>query len=259
MIHTWCGIELGRLVGEPVVMNQVTVLFFATLRERAGTSEASLALPVGAQVRDLKNELAERFPGLAPALDSALVAVNKAYAFDEDPIPGGAEVAIFPPVSGGSGNLVENNRPTIIAITDEKLDLDALMEQITLPSTGAACLFTGTVRGVTRRVDPHETEYLEYEAYRPMAEAKMRQVAEEIRSRWPSVEGIAIVQRVGRLSPGTPTVLIACSAGHRDTGVFEAARYGIDRLKEIVPVWKKEVRPDGEEWVEGEYIPKRGE
>jgi molybdopterin synthase catalytic subunit len=88
-----------------------------------------------------------------------------------------------------------------------------------------------------------------------MAEAKMRQVADEIRQRWPSVEGIAIVQRIGILYPGTPTVLIACTAAHRDTGVFEAARYGIDRLKEIVPVWKKEVGPHGETWVEGDYFP----
>ena len=80
-------------------------------------------------------------------------------------------------------------------------------------------------------------------------------MADEIRARWPTVEGIAIVQRIGRLDPGTPTVLIACSAAHRDTGVFEAARYGIDRLKEIVPVWKKETGPNGREWVEGEYVP----
>jgi molybdopterin synthase catalytic subunit len=115
------------------------------------------------------------------------------------------------------------------------------------------------VRGVTTRGQVHKTLYLEYEAYKPMAEAKMRQVAEEIRSRWPSVEGIAIVQRIGRLDAGTPTVLIACTAPHRDTGVFEAARYGIDRLKEIVPVWKKEVGLQGEEWVEGEYIPGRND
>jgi molybdopterin synthase catalytic subunit len=111
------------------------------------------------------------------------------------------------------------------------------------------------VRGVTKRDNPHETSYLEYEAYKPMAEGKMHQVANEIRQRWPDVQGVAIVQRVGRLDPGTPTVLIACTAAHRDTGVFEAARYGIDRLKEIVPVWKKEVGPDGETWVEGEYHP----
>jgi molybdopterin synthase catalytic subunit len=88
-----------------------------------------------------------------------------------------------------------------------------------------------------------------------MAEDKMRQVAEEIRARWPLVEGIAIVQRTGRLDPGTPTVVIACSAPHRDMGVFQAARYGIDRLKEIVPVWKKEVGRKGETWVEGDYRP----
>jgi len=149
--------------------------------------------------------------------------------------------------------------PTIISITKDVLDLDALMEQVTLPTTGAAAVFTGIVRGITGRGNPHETIYLEYEAYAPMAEEKMRQVATEIRKKWASVEGIGIVQRIGKLLPKTPTVLIVCTAAHRDTGVFEAARYGIDRLKEIVPVWKKEVSPSGEFWVEGEYIPKPGE
>jgi MoaE-MoaD fusion protein len=157
--------------------------------------------------------------------------------------------------------------PLITSITEDEIDLNALLDAITLTSTGAAAIFTGMVRGVTTRSDPggesgrlpHETNYLEYEAYKPMAEAKMKQVAEEIRAQWPAVEGIAIVQRVGRLYPRTPTVLIACTASHRDTGVFEAARYGIDRLKEIVPVWKKEIKPDGEEWVEGEYHPRAGE
>jgi len=149
--------------------------------------------------------------------------------------------------------------PTIFFITEKEINLNDLLEKITLPTTGAAAIFTGMVRGITTRSDPHETAYLEYEAYVPMAEAKMLQVAEEIRERWPTVEGIAIVQRVGRLYPETPTVLIACTAAHRDTGVFDAARYGIDRLKEIVPVWKKETGPNGEFWVEGEYIPKTGE
>jgi molybdopterin synthase catalytic subunit len=149
--------------------------------------------------------------------------------------------------------------PTIVAITEEKIELNDLIAQVTLDSTGAAAIFTGIVRGVTSRDDPHETVFLEYEAYKPMAEVKMEQVANEIRTRWPSVEGIAIVQRIGRLYPHTPTVLIACTAAHRDTGVFEAARYGIDRLKEIVPVWKKEVGPYGESWVEGNYFPNQGE
>ncbi|MBT7074480.1 MAG: molybdenum cofactor biosynthesis protein MoaE [Anaerolineae bacterium] len=155
--------------------------------------------------------------------------------------------------------------PTICKITEKELDLNALLEEITLTSTGAAAIFTGMVRGETSRAGqaqginyaPHETTYLEYEAYTPMAEEKMQQVADEIRAKWDVVEGIAIIQRIGKLFPRTPTVLIACTASHRDTGVFEAARYGIDRLKEIVPVWKKEVMPDGEEWVEGEYIPKK--
>ena len=149
--------------------------------------------------------------------------------------------------------------PTIISITESGIDLDDLLAKVTLPTTGAAAIFTGMVRGSTTRNDPHDTAYLDYEAYKPMAEAKMKQVAVEIRQRWPAVEGIAIVQRVGRLLPQTPTVMIACTAAHRDMGVFEAARYGIDRLKEIVPVWKKEVSLSGEYWVEGDYIPKPGE
>lgn len=243
---------------------RITVLFFATLKERAGVKQTELELPEGSLVNDLKARLAQDFPNLAVALGSTLVSINRDFAFDEDPVPPGAEVAVFPPVSGGATGVdgadsQPGQRPTIFAITEEVLDLDDLLAQITLPSTGAACLFTGIVRGVTARGDAHQTVYLEYEAYRPMAEAKMRQVAEEVRSRWPSVEGIAVVQRIGHLDPGTPTVLIACTAAHRDTGVFEAARYGIDRLKEIVPVWKKEVGPQGETWVEGKYFPERGE
>lgn len=149
--------------------------------------------------------------------------------------------------------------PVVFSITEDELDLDALLAQVTLESTGAAAIFTGIVRGLTSRDDPRQTVYLEYEAYVPMAEAKMKQVADEIRARWPDVEGIAIVQRIGRLYPKTPTILIACTAAHRDMGVFEAARYGIDRLKEIVPIWKKEHGPNDEMWVEGNYASKPGE
>jgi molybdopterin synthase catalytic subunit len=145
--------------------------------------------------------------------------------------------------------------PTITLITEEELDLNDLVKQIVSSSNGAVAMFTRLVRGVTRREDPHETEYLEYEAYQPMAEAMMKQVVDEIRSHWSSMEGIAIVQRIGHLFPCTPTVFIACASAHRDTGVFDAARYGIDRLKQIVPVWKKEVGPNGQEWVEGDHVP----
>jgi molybdopterin synthase catalytic subunit len=155
--------------------------------------------------------------------------------------------------------LQSSNFPTIFSITEDEIDLNELLAKITLTSTGAAAIFTGMVRGETARGEAHQTDYLEYEAYIPMAEAKMKQVAEEIRATWPVIEGIAIVQRIGKLFPKTPTVLIACTAAHRDTGVFDAARFGIDRLKEIVPIWKKEVSPDGQFWVEGDYIPKPGE
>jgi molybdopterin synthase catalytic subunit len=207
------------------------VSVFCHLRDRAGTRQATLDLPDDASVKDLKNELKQQFPALGPALDSALFAVNRQYAFDEDLLPAGSEVGVFPPVSGGSNGRQAAELPTYFAITEAALDLNDLVQRITLPTTGAACIFSGMVREITRRAEPHETAYLEYEAYQPMAEEKMRQVADEIRGRWPEVEGIAIVQRIGRLDPGTPTVLIACSAAHRDTGVFEAAHYGIDRLK----------------------------
>lgn len=232
---------------------QVTVLLFATYRELVKTSRVQLELPEAARILDVKAALTGRYPAIAGLLPHALVSVNQAYAFDQDPVPGGAEVAFFPPVSGGS------QPPTILRVTHDPLDLDALSAQITEISTGAVCMFSGIVRGQTSRGDFHQTMALEYEAYVPMAEAKMAQVAQEIRERWPSVAGIVIVQRIGRLEPMTPTVLIACAASHRDTGVFEAARYGIDRLKEIVPIWKKEMGPNGEVWVEGDYHPHPGD
>jgi molybdopterin synthase catalytic subunit len=88
-----------------------------------------------------------------------------------------------------------------------------------------------------------------------MAESKLQQLADEIRERWPAIESIAIVQRIGRLEPGTPAVMVACTSAHRDEGIFEAARYGIDRLKQIVPIWKKETGPGGDIWVDGDYHP----
>lgn len=234
---------------EPAELNTVQVLFFSHLKERAGAARVTLQLPPGATIADLKQRLVETYPALQAAMQTVIVSVNREFGFDEEMLPKGAEVAIFPPVSGGG------SFPTILKITEDALDLDALVAQITLPTTGATCLFTGMVRGITTRGETHQTARLEYEAYLPMAEEKMAQVAREIRERWPAVEGIVLVQRIGVLMPGTPTVLIACSAAHRDTGVFEAARYGIDRLKEIVPVWKKEIGPQGEEWIEGHYHP----
>ena len=217
----------------------IRVKLFATLKDRAGSPHVSIDLPDDASVSVLLDRLAAAHPKLASSLGTCLVAVNQEFAFGATPIRPGDEVALFPPVSGGAF-------PEIFRITDGPIDLNELVASVTLPATGAVCTFTGTVRGVSA---DHETAQLHYEAYTPMAEAKMKQVADEIRERWPAVQGIAIVQRVGRLNRGEFTVLIAVSAGHRDQGVFEAARYGIDRLKEIVPIWKKENFADGTaEW-----------
>jgi molybdopterin synthase catalytic subunit len=225
---------------------KIDVQLFATLKDRAKAKTISVDVPDSATVAQLLDRVAAVYPALAPALPSALVAVNQEFAFPPTPLKPGDEVALFPPVSGGS------TFPECFKITDGPIDLNELIAQVTLPSTGAVCTFTGAVRG---RSAERETIRLDYEAYMPMAEAKMRQVAQEIRERWPKIEGISIVQRVGRLQVGEFTVLIAVSAGHRYDGVFEAARYGIDRLKEIVPVWKKEVGSHGEEWIEGHYHP----
>ncbi|MFC1466516.1 MAG: molybdenum cofactor biosynthesis protein MoaE [Candidatus Brachytrichaceae bacterium NZ_4S206] len=146
--------------------------------------------------------------------------------------------------------------PTIVRITTDPIDLNALQQAVTTPRDGAVVLFTGTVRGVT---GAERTEKLEYEAYTEMALAKLRQVADEMRAKFALIHGVALVQRVGEMAVGEPTVAVVVSAGHRGDGAFEAARYGIDRLKQIVPVWKKETRPDGSAWVEGDYMPSQGD
>ena len=234
---------------------KVSVLFFATLKRIAGKDRMVVTLPLQANVYDLKERLVKEIPELEIALQTALASINRNFAFEEDEIPEDAEVAFFPPVSGG----VTRAEPTICQISTVDIEIKDLLKKITSPSTGAVCIFTGLVRQITTRRETRHTNYLEYEAYQGMAEAKLHQVADEIRTKWPQVQGIAIVQRIGRLDPGMPTVMIACSAGHRDSGVFEAARYGIDRLKQIVPVWKKEIGPNGEVWVEGDYKPRRGD
>lgn len=232
---------------------KVQILLFATLKDAVGSSRAELPLNGDrTTVAAVRAALGERYPAMQRALGTAIAAVNQEFAEADDLVQDGDEVAFFPPVSGGSGEWA-----LITRVADAPYSLDELIAAITTPATGAVCAFSGFVRGATAGQDGavEQTERLEYEAYEAMALAKMRQVADEIRARWPGVQGIAIVQRIGVLAVGQPTVVIACASAHRDQGCFEAARYGIDRLKEIVPVWKKEVRTDGSFWVEGGYTP----
>ena len=232
---------------------RITALFFAALRDIIGEKRLTIEMSNHPNtVAQLRQELINRYPAASDHLKIALAAVNEEFAFDQDAIHEGDEIAFFPPVSGGE----QLERPEIFRLPDAPIDHDEIVTAVTTAKTGAVCLFTGIVRGQTDK-DGHlpQTERLTYEAYKPMAIAKMKQVAQEIRARWGKIEGIAIIQRIGTLEVGHNTVLIACSSPHRDDGCFKAARYGIDRLKEIVPVWKKEIGPNGEAWIEGDYRP----
>ena len=241
-------------------MNQVKILYFATLKDAAGVSQHTFSLPEGADVAMLKEKLSESYPKLELALPNAVIAVNQNFALDDMLIPPNAEIAIFPPVSGGS-----QSAPSITEVTTQPLDLHQLVAELVQPSSGAVCLFVGVVRGKTRleidnlQTQVIETEKLTYEAYHNMADAKLKQVEAEMRERYPSIEGVGIIQREGEFSPGEMTVVVACSAPHRNMGIFEAARFGIERLKQIVPVWKKETRPNGSAWIEGGYHPQKGD
>ena len=137
----------------------------------------------------------------------------------------------------------------VFAITAEPLDAAPLVEAVRTDEAGAVSVFYGVVRNTNlgRRV-----LYLEYDAYPPMAEKKMREIAEEVRLRWP-VTGVAMRHRIGRLAIGEPSVIIAVASPHRADAIA-ACHYAIDRLKTIVPIWKKEVFEGGEEWLEGTAI-----
>lgn len=140
--------------------------------------------------------------------------------------------------------------PKLFEITEQPISVDKVVARLADPANGAIATFVGVVRGETggRETPPRKTRYLEYEAYPDMAEATLRQVGEEVQARWSEVRRVTIVHRVGRLEVGETAVVIALCAGHRGQ-VFDALHYAIDRVKEIVPVWKKEVWADGEsEW-----------
>jgi molybdopterin synthase catalytic subunit len=238
------------LVNESV---KVQVRVFAALRQALGTASLSLDLPPGATVALVLERLGADYPTARPILSRALVAVNHDYVDQAQVLVSGDEVAVFPPVSGGAD---EAKTVTCIVVSAEALEPLALSGAVAEPGAGAVVTFAGLVRdnNLGRQV-----RYLEYEAYPEMAEAKLRQVVSEVRERWPNIRGAAVAHRTGHLEIGDLAMFVAVAAAHRDDGAFEAVRYIVDRTKEIVPVWKKEVWVDGEERLEGDYAPRPGE
>ncbi len=226
----------------------VRVRLFAALREAAGKDSIDVPLPDGATVSDLVQHLQEMEPALDGVAGAIYAAVNNRYVSPDTPLKDGDEVALFPPVSGGQER-------KMFEITREPISMDDVAARVNRPNCGAIVTFAGVVRGIT---GDQETQYLEYEAYKEMAEQMLARIGEEIKARWPKIEEVAIVHRVGRLEVGEPSVVIAVSSPHRGDGVFEACRYAIERLKAIVPIWKKEVLTTGAHWVEGPRHPEEG-
>lgn len=137
-------------------------------------------------------------------------------------------------------------------ITERPLSLDDAAARVQSANCGAITTFAGVVRGETAtETGLRGTDFLQYEAYAEMAETMLAQIGDEIKARWPKVQAVSILHRVGRLEVGEPSVLIAVATPHRGDGCFEACRYAIERLKAIVPIWKQENWADGQVWVEG--------
>ncbi len=213
---------------------RLSVLLFASAREAIGARSIDLDLPSGSTVGALVHHLRAAYPQLS-TLPELVISVNLEYASLELTLNEDDEVALIPPVSGGSAQL---------EITNEPLTGESVSELVRSPECGAVTVFLGTAR---RMSQGREVEYLEYEAYPGMALRKLQQIADEVHMRW-NTERLAIRHRVGRIELGEASVAIAVATEHRAEG-FEACRYAIDRLKEIVPIWKREVWVGGGEWV----------
>jgi molybdopterin converting factor subunit 1 len=221
-------------------MNRFTLKLFATLRERAHAAELVREFPEGTTVEQIWKHLVGEFPALGGHHDSVGFAVNQEYVEGDFKPHQGDEIAFIPPVSGGSGASPVGR----ITIGRERIDVAALEREVADPAAGAIVSFTGT----TRRDNAGRIVLrLEYEAYEPMALAEMRKLATEAARRWKIVR-IAIAHRVGVVEIGETSVAIAVSAAHRGEA-FEACRFAIDRLKEVVPIWKKEHFEGGEVWI----------
>jgi molybdopterin synthase catalytic subunit len=221
-------------------MKRLTIKLFATLRERAQASEIEREFGESATMEEIWRALVKEFPALAGHKDSVGFAVNHEYVDGAHAPRAGDEVAFIPPVSGGAGDAGIGP----ITLGPLPIDIGALEAAVNDPRAGAIVTFAGTTR---RDNAGRAVLHLEYEAYGEMALSEMNRIAGLAAERWPIVR-IAIAHRIGRVDIGQTSVAIAVSAPHR-AEAFEACRFAIDRLKEIVPIWKKEYFEGGEIWV----------
>lgn len=219
----------------------VSVRLFAGLQDLIGNKFVTLELPDGATVAEMREQLGKTYPHVTPFLTTLVCAVDDEYVPTEHRLSDGDDVSLIPPVSGGSD---------LIAVTEAVLDGEALAHAVRRDESGAVVLFHGVARNHSegRRVIA-----LEYQAHDSLAQKKLREVADEVRARFPITE-IGILHRTGHLEIGEASLLVAVSAAHRKEA-FEAAEYAVDRIKETVPIWKKEIWEDGGgEWVAGHQV-----
>jgi molybdopterin synthase catalytic subunit/molybdopterin converting factor small subunit len=238
---------------------KVRVRMFGALAAKSGAGEEYLELPEGSTAADAIALVAHRYPDAAPVLERVTVAVNLETESRDHRLSDGDEVALLPPVAGGSGEAGATGRSggagdpggrnpaarITTGVRSDAISVDDVMALVASPDAGGTVVFVGTVRSNSE--DWGDVSRLDYSIYREMAEPMLHRVAEEAAARWP-LNGVCILHRVGQLSVGEQTVVVACSAPHRQEA-FEAARYGIDEVKRRVPVWKEEVGPDGRRWI----------
>lgn len=217
---------------------RITLKFFATIRERLGESETVIDMPDGSRVADVEARVAEWDQQLSPLLERSMVMRNQEYADRDEQLADGDEIAIIPPVSGGDHYRVHSG----------PLDAQSIANHAADSGAGAVVTFEGVVRDNARG---QPVTRLEYEAYPAAAEKMLARIGDEIRERWP-VTGVAIEHRTGLLQVGEASVVIAISSAHREAA-FAASAYAIERIKEIVPIWKKEFYEDGATWIGSEH------
>jgi molybdopterin synthase catalytic subunit len=229
---------------------RIRVLFFGVIRDVVGLREDSLDLPAGGHLGLVFEHYAARFPRLRAMASSTVLALNQQFSSPAAPLAEGDEVALLPPVSGGSGYTHEITDPAghFFALTREPIDGAAIAKRLLRGDDGAFVNFEGVTRNNTKG---RATRYLEYECYEPMAVKTMAQIGLEIAAAH-SIGRIAMVHRLGRVEISETSVAVVVTSPHR-RAAFDAALEGINRLKKLVPVWKKEFFVDGEVWVEGEW------